>query len=339
VPASSSVSVRVPVEERLFSLVLALLATKGGLTKQEILSSVQGYRQHYALGGDNSNLERQFERDKDDVRELGVPLEKTDSAGQTGNNQNLRYRIPKGDYDLPRDITFSAKEITLLELAGMVWREQSLSAQSRRALLKLRSLGIESDEPIVGYAPRLRIREGAFEPLSSALERQKIVTFDYLKPGESTPQTRTVAPLALVQHQGRWHLHATDEDAGGNRTFLLSRFVGPVRLTGRSFTPTGEGHADRALNELEQIWCQNVAEIDVVPGTDAATRLGKQVRGSTTTTAMAPITVHYTDMNVFAAELASYGPEIVVRAPTPLRDAVQRRLEKIRADHERPHDG
>ena len=69
---------RVPVEERLFSLVLALLATDSGLSKTEILSTVQGYRQKYSRSGDNAALERQFERDKDDIRELGVPLETID---------------------------------------------------------------------------------------------------------------------------------------------------------------------------------------------------------------------------------------------------------------------
>ena len=78
----SASSVRIPVEERLFSLVLALLATETGLTKNEILSTVQGYRQRYRASGDNANLERQFERDKDDIRDLGVPLETLDSPGR-----------------------------------------------------------------------------------------------------------------------------------------------------------------------------------------------------------------------------------------------------------------
>ena len=54
---------RIPAEERLFSLVLALLATDAGLTKTDILSTVQGYRQKFSRSGDNANLERQFERD------------------------------------------------------------------------------------------------------------------------------------------------------------------------------------------------------------------------------------------------------------------------------------
>lgn len=128
----------------MFSLVLALLATDHGLTKNQILSTVQGYRQRYSPHGDNANLERQFERDKDDIRDLGVPLETIESPGQAGNNQSLRYRIPRGEYELPRDISFSAEETALLGLAAMVWREGSLSGESRRAIIKLKALGAKT---------------------------------------------------------------------------------------------------------------------------------------------------------------------------------------------------
>lgn len=332
-PPSSSSPPRVPVEERLFSLVLALLATENGLTKSEILSTVQGYRQRFSSSGDNASLERQFERDKDDIRELGVPLETVESPGDAGNNQTLRYRIPKGAYDLPADVTFSAEEITLLGLAATVWREGSLSAESRRAIMKLRSLGVESDEPILGYAPRLRVRESAFEPLSIALERKLIVRFPYLKPGESASRMRTVAPLALVQHQGRWHLQGTDQDANGPRTFLLSRMVGAVTITNRAFEPVGSDFASHALDELERIWRSNVAEVEVVPNTDAATRLSKrygdQEQSGTT------LTVHYSDLNILADELAGYGPEVLVRSPEVLAGAVRSRLDAtFRAHHD-----
>src|SRR5882757_11070435 len=213
---ASSQAARVPVEERLFSLVLALLATEAGLTKNEILSTVQGYRQRYSSGGDNANLERQFERDKDDIRELGVPLETVESPGDAGNNQNLRYRIPRGAYELPHDISFSSGETVLLNLAARVWREGSLSGESRRALLKLRCLGMSADEPVLGYAPRVRLRDAAFEPLSAALEKHLIVRFLYLKPGEDEAREREVIPLALVQYQGRWHLSAEEVSKGND---------------------------------------------------------------------------------------------------------------------------
>lgn len=325
----------VPVEERLFSLVLALLATESGLTKNEILSTVQGYRQRYRPDGDNSNLERQFERDKDDIRDLGVPLETIESPGDAGNNQTLRYRIPRGAYELPRDITFSPEEITLLNLAAMVWREGSISGESRRALLKLRSLGVTPDEPVLGYAPRVRLRDPAFEPLSAALDRGVVVRFPYLKPGDASATQREVIPLALVQYEGRWHLSAEEYVDGGRRegdrkTFLLRRIVGPI-ATGPAAPPREGDHKAAALASLDEVWLRNVAEIEVEPGSDAAVRLAN--RRGTETLPGDRMRVHYVDRAIFADELAGFGPEVVVREPQELRDAVLDRLRRVEADH------
>lgn len=322
---------KIPVEERLFSLVLALLATETGLTKNEVLSTVQGYRQRYRAGGDNANLERQFERDKDDIRDLGVPLETIDSPGQAGNNQNLRYRIPRGAYELPSDITFSAEETTLLNLAAMVWREGSLSGESRRAVIKLKGLGLVSDEPVLGYAPRLRVRDAAFEPLRTAVERNAIVRFSYLKPGEAEARVREVAPLALVQHQGRWHLYALEPGTQVTKTFLLRRIVSQVAPTGATFpAPIGD-QTGQALKELELVWESHTADVEVVTDSDAATRLLK--RRGTVRLPSGALRLHYSDANIFADELAGYGPEALVLSPPSLRDAVLGRLVRTAAEH------
>lgn len=329
----------VPVEERLFSLVLALLATERGLSRNEILSSVQGYRQRYTPFGNNTSLDRQFERDKDDLRELGVPLETLEAPDDPGNNHDMRYRIPKGAYELPADVNFTPQELALLALAATVWREGSLSGESRRAVLKLKSLGIDPDAPIIGYAPRVRVRDSAFAPLNVALERRRIVTFAYLKPGETKAHTRTVAPLALVQHQGRWHLNGIDQKVDRPRTFLLSRIVGPVEQSSATFMQEGENFAAAALDELEEIWAANVAEVEVVSGSDAATRLNNRFSGKGPDNVR--LSLNYTDENILADELAGYGPEVVVISPEALRDAVADRLRRVLAAHtdEKGSDG
>lgn len=322
---------RVPVEERLFSLVLALLATDAGLTKNEILSTVQGYRQRFSSRGENANLERQFERDKDDIRDLGVPLETIESPGLPGNNQTLRYRIPRGSYELPSDITFSAEETMLLGLAALVWREGSLSTESRRALLKLRSLGGTADVPVLGYTATSRVRDAAFEPLSAALEKDAIVKFSYLKPGETDARVRTVLPLALVQHRGRWHLSAAEADTGARKTFLLMRIVSRVSVTAKTASPPAGDQPAEALRELEELWNAHTAVVTAVPDSDAATRLLK--RRGTVTAASGSLELHYSDADILADELAAYGPEVLVISPDTLRDAVRRRLERTAADH------
>lgn len=333
IPAS-----RIPAEERLFSLVLALIAAENGLTKTEILATVQGYRRRGDAGPSRAATERQFERDKDDLRELGIPVETIDAPGDPGNTQTARYRIAKGAYDLPADISFSADEVQLLRLAGAVWREGTLSAQSRRALIKLRSIGVESQDPVIGLAPRIRVRDAAFEPLGEALERSNVVRFSYLKPGDAAPRVRTIEPRALVHHESRWHLHGWDRDAGATRTFLLARIVGPVVTTSLTFEPDGRDHSAIALAELDEILARTVATLRVRPESDAALRLAR--RSGVASTVDGLIELHYTDPEILADELAGYGPEVLVLAPPALAERVRSRLVRIREDHsdEQVHD-
>ena len=316
-------------EERLFSLVLALLATETGLTKADILQSVQGYRQRYRGNGSNATLERQFERDKEDIRDLGVPLESIELPADQGAVQYTRYRIPKGEYDLPADVTFTPQEIALLDLAALAWREGSLSGESRRALLKLRSLGIESEEPLVGFAPRLRARDAAFDPLRAAIERRRIVRFGYLKPGELRVRSRRVAPLSLVQFGGRWHAHGVDLAARERRTFLLSRITGPVEETAEAFEPPAGDPAQDARDALRAVFAANLAVLELEPDTDAAARLGS--RGEPTGDGR--VAVHYSDLALFADDVAAFGPEVLVVEPPELRAAVRDRLAAVAAAH------
>lgn len=327
---------RVPAEERLFSLVLALLSTESGLTKAEILTNVQGYRQRFTPGGDNASLERQFERDKDDVRELGIPLETIETPGAAGNNQTLRYRIPKGEYDLPVDVRFTPDESALLSLAAMAWREGALSADSRRGLLKVRSAGSEDDDGALqlgvdAYAPRLRARDAAFEPLRSALDRGAAVRFDYITPGQHEARRREVAPLALVQHGGRWMLAAHEFATDSDKNYLLSRIVGTVTQyeVGQHTAPVGAG--ERTLAELERIWSARTARIAVTPGSDAERRLTR--RRDTKTDADGALVLHHVDPQILAEELAAFGPEVRVLEPEDLRLRVVERLRALVRDH------
>ncbi len=326
----SSKPARVPVEERLFSLVLALLATDVGLMKNEILSTVHGYSQRYTAGGSNANLERQFERDKEDIRELGVPLETIDSPSDPGNNQLKRYRIPRGRYELPEDITFTPEESTLLTLAARVWREGSLSAESRRALIKLRSLGAAATEPVIGFAPRVRLGDAAFEPLTDAIDQGVSVRFDYLKPGEQAARERSVVPLALVNYEGRWHLSSRELDSGIPKMFLLRRIVGQVTL-GRPVSMPPGGHAAEAMARLDAVAAEQVADVEVSPGSDAALRLAHR----TTTEQIGPdrLRLRFIDRAILADELSGFGPEVLVLSPPELRDDVRERLERTAAAH------
>ncbi|MFF3028033.1 MULTISPECIES: YafY family protein [unclassified Microbacterium] len=316
---------RIPAEERLTNLVVALMATDIGLTKQQILDNVSGYRQRADAGARSDALEKMFERDKDELRTLGVPVETIGEAADPNDLREARYRIPQAEYDLPSDIEFTPAELAVLQLAGSVWSAESVSGDAQAGVRKIRALGIDGDEPIIGFAPRITARDAAFTPLQDAIEKSRVVSFDYLKPGEDAPRRRSIRPLALVDYEARWHVFGIDIDADADRMFLLSRIVGAVKLTNTSFAPElREGAGERALAGLEEVAARNSALLEVTPGTEASLRLGRRARPATQ-----GIRVPFVDLHILADELASYGPEVRVVEPAALRDAVIARLQAV----------
>ena len=106
--------------ERLLSLVVCLLSSRRYLTAAQIRAAVPGYPDAFDA------FKRMFERDKDELRELGIPLE-------IGTNNPLDeepgYRIPRQAYELP-EITLEADEVAVLGLAARVWRRAELAGVS-----------------------------------------------------------------------------------------------------------------------------------------------------------------------------------------------------------------
>jgi proteasome accessory factor B len=323
---------RIAPEERLVNLVVALLATEQGLTKDTILTSVSGYREQSEAGAGKDALEKMFERDKENLRGLGVPIETIGDYTDPDDLREARYRVPTSEYELPVDIDFTPAELAVLNLAGGVWSESSMSAQARSGLRKIRALGNDVDAPIIGYSPRINLREPAFAPLQRAMEQARVVEFDYLKAGEESPRRRRIHPLALLEYEGRWHLYGFDVDQAAERTFLLSRVSSDVQITRREFEPgLRDGAGERALRGLQEVAARQHALLEVTPGTEAALRLSRRA-----TPAGQGITVPYVDVHVFADELASYGPEVRVVEPALLRDQVISRLERTLALHRDP---
>lgn len=319
-PATTS---RSAPEERLVNLVVALMATEQGLTKETILSSVAGYREQLEAGASKDALEKMFERDKENLRGLGIPIETIGERADPDDLREARYRVPTAEYALPEDISFSPAEIALLNIAGDVWGTESLSADARSGLRKIRALGIPVDEPIIGYAPRIRVRDASFPAFQRAIEECRVVTFSYLRPGEPRPRERRIRPLALVEYEARWHVFGFDLTMDADRTFLLSRVVGDVTLTREKFpSALRVGAGERALAGLAEVADRQRALLEVHPGTEASLRLARRALP-----APQGVVVPYVDLHVFADELASYGPEVRVVEPSSLRDEVIRRLE------------
>jgi len=327
----------VRVDERLFSLILALIASRHGLTKEQILSTVYGYAPGYRSGTTaaavqfNASLERMFERDKEAVRDMGVVIETITQLDDIDDNKIQRYRISEDDYELPTDVSFTSEEMALLELAASAWREGSLSSDSRHALTKLISLGVTADSHLIGVAPRIRLNDRAFEMLQSIQIASGIAAFSYIKPGETLARERTAAPLGLTNWQGNWYVLAFDLDANAERTFLLSRIVSVVRkIPNKTHERGSEPYASRLQTELNALAAGSEAVVAVMPFSDGALRLGgrygKPIDGK--------LSIPFADLDLLTDEIVSYGSDVLVLSPPALISRVIEKLTLLQSQHQ-----
>lgn len=326
---------KIDPSERLFNLTCALVFTQTGLTKQEIFSSVQGYKEtydpHNARGLEAMN--KLFERDKKELKRTGVLVEGSSPPEAHDNNQEFRYSIPKDSYVWPKNLKLSAKQVALLNLAGQVWAKASISTEVDRAVMRLRALGDAPERSdLVGVAPRIRTYDSTFTPLSLAIEAAEVVSFDYRKANSSQVETRTVQPWLLRSVGGQWLLVCWDEDRESARNFLLRRIVnGNVSMVGREFKkPTAEQL--RAVEvELEQLISNQVATLRIVPGTAAWRHFEMDLPGVAANED--ELNLHYMDLDLLANELRSFGTDLEVIRPATLAQALRSGLEKVVNDH------
>jgi hypothetical protein len=168
---------------RQFSLIHAMLASRFGLTIDEILGTVDGYRDTFDPYSEKSlaAVTKSFERDKKDIRDLGIVIQTRSPADASNDNHGVRYLIDPATYVLPPDVEFSRSEIALLQLAARAWQHGSMNKEALRALNKLRSLGIEPDSSLTGVRPRISGWNGAVNEFGEILSENGIAEFDYLK--------------------------------------------------------------------------------------------------------------------------------------------------------------
>ena len=149
------------------NLVLCLLSTRQFLPAEKIRATVPGY----ADTATDEAFFRMFERDKTELRELGVPLE-------TGRNSGFDtadgYRIARHDYELG-EIDLEPDEAAAVALAARLWDTPGLAGAAHGAVLKLRAAGVEVDETGGPVQARVRAVEPAFGPLLAAVQAGQVV--------------------------------------------------------------------------------------------------------------------------------------------------------------------
>ena len=304
--------------ERLLNLVICLLATRRYLSADQIRRTVAGYED---LG--DEAFKRKFERDKEDLRDLGIPLE---TGSDSPFDDEPGYRIRRDDYSLP-DIAFEPAELAVLGVAARTWQHASLGGQAFEAVLKLRAAGVDIDDAVpVAIETRVATSEPAFEPLRRAATDRRPVKFDYRTPGA----TRHVEPWGLVSWHGRWYLAAYDTDRADTRVFRLSRIVGAVELVGKvGSVVVPEGTDIRSIVVDTNITTDRItATLRVRSGA----AFGLRRRASSVRTlddGWDLVELLVPDVERLADEAVGYGADVVVVEPAEARAAVLARLHDV----------
>lgn len=241
--------------QRWIDLVAALLSRKYGVTLEQLRDEVPGYRD-----GAAESVRRTFERDKDELRRLGVPIETTGGEGDA----EARYLVPHDRFYLPYlalvtergihhphkvdqygyhalgECAFDDDELGLLADAAArvaAFGDPVLAAEVRTAMAKLAvDMPPEHLAPTPGVTllpAESRADEATLTRLGDALNRRKQVSFTYYGIERDETERRTVLPYGLVYTAGHWYLHCQDPARGALRVFRVSR-ISDLKVNAKS---------------------------------------------------------------------------------------------------------
>ncbi|MBA8795251.1 proteasome accessory factor B [Friedmanniella endophytica] len=317
--------------ERILNLTICLLVTRQYLPKSRIREIVEGYH-----GLSDAAFERTFERDKDELRRLGIDVQVGTWDAYFDDEQG--YRIERSAFELP-PIELDAEEAAVVGVAARAWQHVSLASSTRSALAKLRAAGVEPDTgQLAGLEPSLAANEPAFEPLWRAVLDRERVSFTY-RSGE----TRTLEPWGITSFHGHWYVVGHDTDRDATRMFRLSRMRDVPRAVSKpgAFAVPDDLDLRALARALRPDEPTARALLALRAGKVPTLRRGGEP--ATPSSADGPhfpvpegfdlVSVGYADLHTLAEDVARYAADVVVVAPAELRDAVVARLRAVAATH------
>jgi proteasome accessory factor B len=307
--------------ERILNLTICLLVSDRYLSKSRIREAVEGYHDL-----SDAAFERTFERDKDELRSLGVPIEV--GSFDAFFDDEPGYRVRPSEFQLP-SIDLDAEEASVVGVAARVWHHAGMAESTRSALAKLRAAGVEPDTArLSALEPSVQASEPAFEPLWNAVLDRTRVSFTY-RDGEQ----RTLEPWGLTASKGRWYVIGWDTDRAATRMFKLSRMADLPRKVSRAGAYATPDDLDlRAL-------ARTLAPRDPTETALLAIRSGRApalARRGEPASSEAPqpsgfdvFAVPYADLWAIAEDISQHAADVVVLAPVELRDHVVRGLSAV----------
>lgn len=309
--------------ERLVNLTMALLATRRYMTKAEIFRRVEGY------SGSQETQERMFERDKDDLRAMGIEIEVggldplfEDEAG---------YRIKPEKFQFPVS-NFSPRELGLISTALSLWSAELVGENSELAR-KFESIGVERELPSDLATFRFtKIAEENLLSLATALAQRSRVSFDYQKPVSSSSEPRSVNPLGLGAWRGDWYLVGEDLNRGDVRAFKLQRITGSISIDKNS--NSYEIPEDFDIRDYLIMYSANtyVTKLRLRKGAANALR-DRASEVSSIDEEWDTAVVAFSNSSEASTEILWHGADVIVEEPSDLSNEIQTSLLEVIALH------
>jgi predicted DNA-binding transcriptional regulator YafY len=306
--------------ERLLNLVGLLLETKQPLTFEQIRATLEPYGQEK-----QDSAKRMFERDKDVLRDYGVPLELVD-IDAWGNDQG--YVIPKDKYYLP-EIAFTPEELGAMLVAAQSGGEDTVAEQGARKLLYGADGGVLAGLAGGPLAAGSDARSALVLAVANAVRDDRRIRFDY-RNSKGDASERDVDAYAMVFRGGHWYLVGHDRVRDEIRAFRLSRFTGESVDAGEgSRPPEGFRAADHVQAGPWVAGGEDRARVAFAPEVAwwASGSLAGAVAGLTRDDGWVEVAVPMADEGALAGSILQFGPQAEAIEPSSLRDEIVRRLE------------
>ena len=298
--------------ERLINLTLALLSSKRYLTKSEIFNNVAGY------SGSPETMERMFERDKDELRNLGIRIEVRALDPLFEDDQG--YLIDSDTFQInPND--FSQEEIFLLTMAANLWHGSALQKDSKAALLKIQSLdGLVATNTVA--SPVIEDNEDSKKLLLifDAVERFITLEFEY------KGTIRQVKPYGIYTRSGFWYLAAQENDLV--KSFKVVRIGQTIRATSKAqgFDKPSEFKLSAFLEDIN---APTTSKAEVRIRKNQALALRKRHKVEEVDSEWDKLFIDYIFEEDLIESLLWYGSNLVVISPTSIRDQIINRAKGL----------
>jgi proteasome accessory factor B len=318
--------VRSRKSERLLNLLIMLLVQRHFVAKDRI-------REILYPGMSTDAFEKMFERDKEELRSLGVPIEVGSLDAYFEDEPG--YRVRPDQLSLP-DIELAPDEASVIGLATRVWQHARLAEATTEAVRKLAAFGVEVDESALDIAePRLSADEPSFDVFWEATQERTPVRFEYRRSGATRTSTRNLQPWGVVRYSGRWYVVGLDTDRGEERVFRLSRVQGEARKAGAPGSYDVPPGTDVRATAMRLAPPPPTGETVVLVRRGAgralrrdATAVETDVPGPDERTGWDRVRIARSGSDV-AEELLGYGADVYVEAPDEVRKTVIGRLRTV----------